>query len=397
MLRTSGQAHPIRLSLHDSIHMIHREDWTHVAEGASLYLQYDHLRALEDVLSASMRFRYAIYYDEHNHPIGIAYFQVVELVDNGSDYREKVCSLAGLGSRIIRDMKALCLVSGNAFHFGDHGAYFKPHIPASYRWSAVEATLRKLDKGGMVEPRPAILLFKDFISEQYSAAQHLVDERYHALDMDANMVLHLDPDWSDMEDYQEALTSKARTRIRSLLKRSAALEVLPMNAKDIRAATPRLQGLFDQVLERSPFVFGRLKTEVYADWKMQLGEQLQFRGFFLNGTLVGFTAAFVVGDTLDVQYVGLDYAHNEGHALYQRMLFELLDTALRGGMRGINFGRTAEQAKSNLGAVPVPTRFYVKHRNTLASKLAGPFLRSIKPAEFEQRSPFKQKKAQVAA
>lgn len=397
MLRTSAPAHPIRLGLHDSIHMIHREDWMNVAEGASPYLQYDHLRALEDVMAASMRFRYAIYYDERNQPIGIAYFQVVELEDNGSDYREKVCSLAGLGSRIIRDMKALCLVSGNAFHFGDHGAYFKPHIPAGYRWVAVEATLRKLDKGGMVEPRPAVLLFKDLVPEQYGAAQHLLDERYHALEMDVNMVLQLDADWADVDDYQEALTSKARTRIRSVLKRSAALEIVPMTAKEIRASAPRAQVLFDQVLERSPFVFGRLKMEVYAEWKKQLGEQLRFHGFFLHGTLVGFTAAFVVGDTLDVQYVGLDYAHNETHALYQRMLFDLLDTALRSKLQRINFGRTAEQAKSNLGAVPVPTRFYVKHRNPLASKLAGPFLRSVKPAEFEQRSPFKQKKVTALA
>ena len=32
--------------------MIHREDWTHVAAGASPYLQYDHLLALEDAMKA---------------------------------------------------------------------------------------------------------------------------------------------------------------------------------------------------------------------------------------------------------------------------------------------------------------------------------------------------------
>ncbi|MEZ4738818.1 MAG: hypothetical protein R2818_05530 [Flavobacteriales bacterium] len=73
----------------------------------------------------------------------------------------------------------------------------------------------------------------------------------------------------------------------------------------------------------------------------------------------------------------------------QRMLVDLLEVALKKGVDKIHFGRTAEQAKSNLGAVPVEMRFYVKHRNRLANKLVGPFLRSIRPDGFEQRSPFK--------
>ncbi|MBK8339390.1 MAG: GNAT family N-acetyltransferase [Flavobacteriales bacterium] len=370
--------------------MIHREDWAEVTMDASPYLQYDHLRALEDVMAAETEFRYVIYYSARNLPIGVAYFQVVELVDNGSAYREAVGRLGrGIGSRIIKDLKVRSLISGNVFHCGDHGSFFKKGVSDAYRFMAVEDTMRKLDKGGYCTPKASVLIFKDLWPAQFGSAETLIDENYHPLAMDVNMAMDIDPTWRTLDDYQEALTSKARTRIRAVISRSSALEIRSMTADEIRLSTPRLQQLLDQVLARSPFSFGRLKVDVYAHWKEQLGDRLLFHGFFLNDELVGFNSAFVLDDTLDVQYVGFDYDLNPAHAIYQRMLVDVLEFALDNDLRRINFGRTAEQAKSNLGALPVDMRFYVKHRNRLANKLVGPFLRSVKPDAFEQRSPFK--------
>ncbi|HRH38596.1 MAG TPA: GNAT family N-acetyltransferase, partial [Flavobacteriales bacterium] len=186
-----------------------------------------------------------------------------------------------------------------------------------------------------------------------------------------------------------ALNAKARTRLRSIIDRSSALEIRELTAETIAASTERLQALFDQVLARSPLAFGRLRMEACAAWKKLLGDAFPFRGFYLNGELVGFNSAFVVGDVLDAQYVGFDYARNQEHMIYQRMLVDLLEQALQRGLKRINFGRTAEQTKSNLGAEPQKTFVHVMHTGTLANKVVGPFIRAIKPASFEQRSPFK--------
>jgi len=75
--------------------------------------------------------------------------------------------------------------------------------------------------------------------------------------------------------------------------------------------------------------------------------------------------------------------------VYQRILLDLLTSALNLGMHAANFGRTAEQAKSSIGALPVQLPFYVKHRNRVANRLIGPFLRKVEPALFKQRSPFR--------
>ena len=124
---------------------------------------------------------------------------------------------------------------------------------------------------------------------------------------------------------RKRLNAKARTRVRSVLNRSARLVVGNMNVPAIRSAEPRLQDLFDQVLERSPFTFGRLNMGVYPAWKMHWKNDLIFRSYHLDGELVGFATAFVLGDTLDVQFVGIDYTHNQDHGIYQRMLVDLLD------------------------------------------------------------------------
>ncbi|NNC82047.1 MAG: GNAT family N-acetyltransferase, partial [Flavobacteriales bacterium] len=111
-----------------------------------------------------------------------------------------------------------------------------------------------------------------------------------------------------------------------------------------------------------------------------------------EGKLVGFLSAFDCGEELEVHYVGLDYDCNRELGLYQRMLVEFLRRAIEGGHQRINYGRTAEQAKSSLGAEPVEMRLYTKHRNMIANRLITPLMASVAPNSFELRSPFKQVK-----
>jgi len=234
-----------------------------------------------------------------------------------------------------------------------------------------------------------VRVFKEHWPGDEEAARLLQGRGYHALATDVNMVLAVDPAWKDLEGYQQALTAKARTRLRSILERSSALEVRDLDAGAIAASTGRMQELLDAVLEQSPYIFGRLKVEAYAGWKERFGDAMVLRGYWLDGELVGFSAAFVNGDCLDAQFVGIDYARNRQHAIYLRMLVDLLELAISRGLRRVNYGRTSEQAKSGLGAVPVAMGVHVKLCNRVTNQLAGPFIRKVRPAAFELRAPFR--------
>jgi hypothetical protein len=93
------------------------------------------------------------------------------------------------------------------------------------------------------------------------------------------------------------LTAKARTRLKNVMKRSEALQVRRLDGASDRTSCHVFKRCSTTVLARSPFVMGRLNVAVYADWKKQQGDALRFLSYELDGTIVGFSAAFLNGRT----------------------------------------------------------------------------------------------------
>lgn len=380
----------VKLSIADSILLVNRNHWDAVLNQQDLFLHVDYLSALEKSMEASIEFRYVVYYCEEFNPIGIAYFQVADLIDTGSKYAGAVKRLGkGIGSHIVSELKVRALVSGNVFHCGEHGFRFSDKLNHDEQISIIESTLNRLKRDGDLESKASIVLFKEFWPESFEFSEKLLDSRYHMFRMDMNMMLDLRPSWTSFEEYLKDLTSKSRTRLKSTLKRSDALRFESMDTEAIAKAIPRFTELFKEVLTGSPFTFGVLEMETYVHWKKLLGDKLQMTGVYLEDKMVGFMSAFVNGEDLEVHYVGIDYSKNEEFAIYQRMLIEFLKSGINTGVKRIGFGRTAEQAKSSLGAVPVEMRLYTKHRNIIANRLISSVMNSVVPTEFEQRHPFK--------
>lgn len=380
----------VRLTISDSIQLLNKDDWDSVLEETNIFLSTPYLQSLEHAMENSMEFRYVIYYCEHYTPIGIAYFQVVDLVDTGSKYADAVKRLgSALGGKVASELKVRSLVNGNVFHCGENGFHFSDKVSSEERLDLLEGTADRLKQNGDLNSKVSIVVFKEFWPESFQVSDKLVKKRYHMFRMDMNMMMDIDPSWTDLDSYMTALTSKSRTRVKSILKRSSDLQFRDMTADDIRTQASELDILFKNVLDRSSFTFGVLEMEAYAQWKEELGDKLFFQSVHCRGELVGFMSAFDCGDDLEVHYVGLEYSCNRDVGLYQRMLLEFLVYAMYKGFKRINYGRTAEQAKSSLGAVPVEMRLYTKHRNIIANRLIGPLMSSVTPGEFELRSPFK--------
>ena len=383
----------LRLSIHDSIHLTKRDHWDTVAQKAERYLQFEHLSALEDVMSDKMEFRYAIFYCDQFLPVGVAYFQSVDFIDNGSDYRVHVQQLAkGIGTRMISEMKVRCLVSGNVFHTGEYGFHFFKGLALEKQIALVRATLKRIRAGKRLDPKPYVSIFKEFHPINFNASEVLENKGYHKLHLDVSMVMSIRPQWVSLDAYQADLNTKTRTRFKNIIKKCSAVRIEALSPEYVRSNVARMQELFEQVLAHSPYMFQGLDVSVYALWKKVHQEGMMLNGFFLNGKLLGFNAGFVCGDRLDSHYVGLDYEKNKELMIYQRMLIDTLEFAIDHGLKHINFGRTAEQAKSTLGAVPKDLLLYIKHRNSIANKVIGPFISSIKPSDYELREPFKKGK-----
>ena len=55
----------------------------------------------------------------------------------------------------------------------------------------------------------------------------------------------------------------------------------------------------------------------------------------------------------------------------------------------LNFGRTASEIKSSVGAEPQDLTVYIRHKKTIRNKFLKLFLLKIQPSEFNQKFPFK--------
>jgi hypothetical protein len=127
-----------------------------------------------------------------------------------------------------------------------------------------------------------------------------------------------------------------------------------------------------------------------------MADNFRIYGYFLpsqisgaDEQLVGFTSLFLVEGRMFVHYIGLNYNVNKQYHLYARMLYDDIRIALEEGMQCINFGRTAQEIKSTVGATPLKLRSFIKATNPAINLFMPKLVNMIKPAEWVLREPFR--------
>ena len=90
-------------------------------------------------------------------------------------------------------------------------------------------------------------------------------------------------------------------------------------------------------------------------------------------------------------FVGLDYSENQEHRVYWNLLYKLVEEAISGGFEILDLGRTALQAKAELGAQPEHLHCFIRHRNPTANALMRVvFEQLIQPATAPRRHALKE-------
>jgi hypothetical protein len=108
--------------------------------------------------------------------------------------------------------------------------------------------------------------------------------------------------------------------------------------------------------------------------------------------LIGFTSFIERGDQLEFHYIGIDYDYNHTHSLYFNMLFDGVEKAIMAGKKELELGRTAREAKANLGCRPVYFNDFIRIKSKTARLLAdwiGGRFQTAMGEEWKNRHPFK--------
>ncbi|MCP9235927.1 GNAT family N-acetyltransferase [Lewinella sp. JB7] len=221
------------------------------------------------------------------------------------------------------------------------------------------------------------ILIKDICAAGSPAARDLVRRGFTSLPVDPVMVLDTSQ-WKNMEDYLESLSSKYRIRYRRARSKGQGISRRRIDGSEALVRRDRLYALYRETSSGASFNLTTL-TPAYFDWLIGVGEVYGY--YSEDGTMVGFTSAIANGPVYQAHYLGLMEAYKYSHHLYHNMLYDLLEDALRGGYRELDYGRTALEIKSSLGAEP---RYFATQLQ-LRSPVLNPLVPHFVPAVFAHR------------
>ena len=135
---------------------------------------------------------------------------------------------------------------------------------------------------------------------------------------------------------------------------------------------------------------------MYAAYLYELKRDLEHRfelhALYLNDVMIGFYTYIFYTNEMETHYIGLDYSYNDTHKTYFNILFLSVQKMIEGKYEKLELGRTAKEAKANLGAFPKQIFNYVKVKNTFAKIALRYFLNRFNRSENQkqlERSPLK--------
>jgi predicted N-acyltransferase len=233
------------------------------------------------------------------------------------------------------------------------------------------------------------VLLKEFHPGTSDLVKRLSEKRFVEFSTEPAMVLPIDTAWASFDDYLASLSSKYRVKAKRAYAKSVDLEMRDLCVDDVRQYRDRLAALYKAVADRAEFKLGGLDTDTLFELCHHMADDFFLRGYFLKQGLVGFAMAFVNGDTLEAGLVGIDYSLNKERAIYQRMLYDYLRYALENRLARVNYGRTAGEIKSTLGAVPVAMSCLLRLERSPLSAVLPLFKGAVRPRTFAMRKPFK--------
>lgn len=293
-------------------------------------------------------------------------------------------SLVQLG----REKKGIrILIAGNCQVTGPYGVCFAPNLSDNEKASIWASILK--DAESKYGPY-SIVLAKDFTVKEQFIIDELINQGYRRIPTLPVMRFTLNPQWITFEDYTGALASKYRIRTKAARKKFAPIITENWTAEKIQEHELEINALYQHVFSKARFRLYRINSDYFIKLKIELGANFQFKAYLHDGKLIGFTTFFIGRFQSDAHLIGIDYSANKQFSLYQNMLYDYIEAGIHAQTQSIDFGRTAMEIKSTIGAVPEESHVLVKMRNPLLNGLACLLMDSSSPEPWIQRHPFRE-------
>ena len=371
----------------DTIDSISSDDFASLNDTSNIYFSQGFLKAFE-VSNPNISFKYIVIYD-NSKVVGLANIQIISL---GIDVILKNIKISKSVKKVFRffmcNYPLKIMFCGNVFLSGEHGIILNQDIHKKSAFLIISRTIKELSS--LKENRPLHAIFiKDFYQESLPITDHLLDYNYMKMPVEPNMIFKLNPNWKTFEDYTDALKSKYRVKVNKADKTSSHLNAKLFNENDFKVYKEELQQLYENTIANANFNAQVLNLNTYIKLRALYKDDFIVKAYFLEDKLIGFLSALVNNNHLDAHFIGLDYELNKTHAIYPRILNDYVRLGIENKVSQINFGRTASEIKSTIGATPENLVCYTRHRRNFINKLLKPFISQVQIKDFKQHEPFK--------
>lgn len=371
----------------DTIDSISSDDFASLNDTSNIYFSQGFLKAFE-VSNPNISFKYIVIYD-NSKVVGLANIQIISLE---IDVILKNIKISKSVKKVFRffmcNYPLKIMFCGNVFLSGEHGIILNQDIHKKSAFLIISRTIKELSS--LKENRPLHAIFiKDFYQESLHITDHLLDYNYMKMPVEPNMIFKLNRNWKTFEDYTDALKSKYRVKVNKADKTSSHLTAKLFNANDFKVYKDELQQLYENTIANANFNAQVLNLNTYIKLRALYKDDFIVKAYFLEDKLIGFLSALVNNNHLDAHFIGLDYELNKTHAIYPRILNDYVRLGIENKVSQINFGRTASEIKSTIGATPENLVCYTRHRRNFINKLLKPFISQVQIKDFKQHEPFK--------
>jgi predicted N-acyltransferase len=377
-----------------SVSEISEATWQELNCKNNLYFHKDYLLSVEKN-NPDIKFSYIVLVDEDNKATSLATLQIVTFFidDIKNDLEFIVRKIKNIGRKlhIFPKKKPLkLLICGNTFVSGEHGVFIRENQDKKFVIKELaKAILHFVNSDITLKKEVNFFLLKDFVNESLFITDALKDYNYSPFLVEPNMLLNLKENWQNFDDYLAALKTKFRVKAKKALQLSASLQIENVTLKNIEKLLPEMTALYKKVSAKADFNLGDFNLNTYISLKEKLQDNYILKTYSLNEKVVGFMSGIINNNSLDAHFVGIDYDLNREYAIYQRMLYDYIEIAIDKKIKYLNFGRTASEIKSSIGAVPQDLTMYIRHKKSIKNRILKLFLQRIEPTPFHQKFPFK--------
>ncbi len=371
-----------KISIYDSLDHNLIGHWD---ETASSFLNSSYLKFIEESRPVNLTFRYVLIQNKHNEEFrnaGVIYFQLLRFTNKSISLKNPTI-LSFITGLILRLRSFQFLICGNLFAVNFPAIHYKQDV------------LEKKDILGILSEIQNKIKTDLFFLKDLSPAftpEIMMPFGWKSYTSDLTMTLELAPQWNSFENYLKSLAKKYRKRAEKIVVAADELQIREMEFHEIKDNIDRIGELFGQVVSKQTVRLCLIDKNYFLEFKRRFPETFSFFGYFFNNELVGFATYIEHEDELEIHYIGIDYRYNERLKIYFKILLDAVKLAIDKKKKTLELGRTAREAKANIGGKPVYFNDYFSFKSRLASLLSDKVINYFQTEpgyQWNDRHPFR--------